>query len=104
MCDLRDIKFGLPRDALPMLRSISAPFSLLPNLLRSRLSHVTRISTLDSSVTGVEIFQLAIVFRNAPVKPASGASIELGIGLDLRYYAARTYTAIALAYLGSQAP
>ncbi|KAG9096167.1 hypothetical protein FS749_009000 [Ceratobasidium sp. UAMH 11750] len=103
-CDLRDIKFGLPRDALPILRSVSAPFTLLPPLLHSRLSHVTRISTLDSSVTGVEIFLLAIVFSKALVKPASDASIELGIGLDLRYYAARTYNAIALAYLGSQAP
>ncbi|KAG8743416.1 hypothetical protein FRC10_012081 [Ceratobasidium sp. 414] len=43
-CDPQDIILGLPRDALPILRNVAAPFALLPPLLSTRLSHITRIS------------------------------------------------------------
>ncbi|KAG9122064.1 hypothetical protein FRC07_001703 [Ceratobasidium sp. 392] len=89
--------------ALPILRDVAAPLCLLPYILSTRLSHVTRISSLGTIASYTELDKLATLLRDAVAQPA--ALIELVIGLDLDAPAMRPeYVEAGLSLLGYRAP
>ncbi|KAG8705519.1 hypothetical protein FRC11_008984, partial [Ceratobasidium sp. 423] len=84
---------SLGRDGLPVLRELAAPSELLPRLLPSRLSRLSRLTVLRT-MAGSELFLLnAILATSAPpqsmeliiqvkiTRNMTGAAVSAGLGL-----------------------
>ncbi|KAG8704198.1 hypothetical protein FRC09_003704 [Ceratobasidium sp. 395] len=94
---------SLSPTALPALRDIAAPLRILPQILPTRLSHITRISCLGTFTNVFEFEILETMFQSAPTRPTT--PIEFVLGLDLRRHQLSTARFdIGLSMLGFSAP
>ncbi|KAJ1310742.1 hypothetical protein OPQ81_009264 [Rhizoctonia solani] len=92
---------GLGSEALPALRDLAAPLRLLPQLLNSRFSRISRLSVLGTLADIEEFVQLGAALESA--RPPE--SIELVMGVDIAAFLMTTdILAQGLYLLGLQAP
>ncbi|KAF8594159.1 hypothetical protein BDV93DRAFT_565711 [Ceratobasidium sp. AG-I] len=94
----------LASDALPALRDVAVPFSLIPHTVPTRLNVLARISILGPFINPVSISILATSLLNAPTRPALGTSVDLVIGINLSSSMTPMYIEAALSHLGGCAP
>ncbi|CAE6439435.1 unnamed protein product [Rhizoctonia solani] len=94
---------GLGADALPALRDLAAPLRLLPDLLHSRLSGISRLSILGTIAEIEEFVQLGTALESA--KAPWPESLELAMGVDITAFLMTTdILAQGLSILGRRAP
>ncbi|CUA76541.1 hypothetical protein RSOLAG22IIIB_12357 [Rhizoctonia solani] len=92
---------NLQPEALPALRDLAAPLRLLPKLLSSRVSQISRLSVLGTMADVDELLQLGVALETD--KPPE--SMELVIGVDITAFLMTTdMLAHGLGLLGLRAP
>ncbi|CEL58376.1 hypothetical protein RSOLAG1IB_03122 [Rhizoctonia solani AG-1 IB] len=92
---------GLDADALPALRDLAAPLRLLPDLLRSRLSGISRLSILGTMFVIEDFVQLGTTLESAK----AAVAIELAMGVYITAFLMTTdILAQGLGLLGRRAP
>ncbi|CAE6493734.1 unnamed protein product [Rhizoctonia solani] len=113
ICQSNDLS-ALSPDALPSLRNLSAPLTLLPTLLAFRLPHIARLSILGVMTHSDELIILSLLLAlfNPPeslmlvVKVRVGANAitiaDISRGLSILGEGAPFITLLALAKYGDQ--